>query len=354
MLKFDRIVVLSAAFCASIFCAGGSMLFAVEGVNEKVVVLSSADKYIGFIELNGLMETPFDGDFDKVKSFCAFFVSGLYKDLSSERWWVDREWNLRQGSRSRASYTASPSDLCQFIDEDTKVLVDFLVDRVFPSTNTDKCLKMLMARDSIPLKGVIARAFTKGEISLKGLSALLSSEFFQKAINSKKRVAICVKTIIKEGDFFCGKFADVFWSFFVKENDYHFRDAFVLLKFFRNHVPSHLLEMDYGLKAFESVKKRKKFQTFSEKELQEFLSRIACTIKKRNIMLHTVLMTVPPENVGEVRKFFSHMTEIMQHVRNDADSLLNERFSDSQYWKVEPYFTDEETKKIFDELNESE
>ena len=336
------------------------MLFAVEGVD---VLLSSLNKYIRSIKLSGLMETPFNGDFDKVKSFCASFVGNLYEDLSNRKWWEfnEKECNRSPFDRRVLSRYSSyedfpsdlfPSDLCPFIDEDTKVLADFLVKRVFPSANTDECLKMSMARDSTPLKGVIAHAFTKGEISLKGLSALLSSEFFQEAITSKKKVAICVKTSIEKGDFFCGKFADVFWSFFVKENDYHFRDAFVLLKFFGGHVPSHLLEMNYGLKAFESVKKRKKFQTFSEEELSELSRRITCILKKRNIMLHTILMTVPHENMKETEVFFYRMTEIMQNVRNDADSLLDEykRFSDSQYWKVEKHFDDDEAKKIFDEL----
>ena len=110
--------------------------------------------------------------------------------------------------------------------------------------------------------------------------------------------------------------------------------------------------MNYGLKAFESVKKRKKFQTFSEEELSELSRRITCILKKRNIMLHTILMTVPHENMKETEDFFYPMTEIMQNVRNDADSLLDEykRFSDSQYWKVEKHFDDDEAKKIFDEL----
>ena len=473
MLKFDRIVVLSAAFVASIFCAGGSMLFAVipeesyVGKNETIKCewlsildddIENNEKFKEYREYKDLIATQSDGDW--AKKFVRLFVSSLYKNLSDSDWWYRVVHNLNplpytnvhnlnlsrlnnhflyhnkaqvanlpqhiaqvpafpqhiaqvpafrqyiaqvkafpqniaqvveafnqciaqipdfrryiaqveafrrhiaQVEAFRRYIAPTIADLREYIDNDVEILTDFLLKQM---SSSDKSIQ-----NASYLKEAIRRAFAEKKISLKGLSALSSSLWIEYAMKEYRKHFSVLKIISEKGGFFCGKFADAFQELFIEkiEKDWCFRKKLILFKFFNYYTPSPNIEEVYGLQAFRIYQKRKELQTFSEEELSELSRRITCILKKRNIMLHTILMTVPPKNVEKVENvppenvekvekienFFYRMTEIMEDVRDDADSLLDEykRFSDSQYWKIEKHFDDDEAKKIFDELNESE
>ena len=368
MFQSCKIVVLSVAFFTSIFCAGGNVLFAVIpeksyfGENETIKCewlsildddIENNEKFKEYREYKDLIATQSDGDFNRVEEFVRLFVSSLYKNLSDSDWW---KTNVRNRMPSY-SYPnghflycdkAHVADLCRHIDHDVKILTDFLLKQMFPS---DKSIQM----DASYLKEAIRHAFAEKKISLKGLSALFSSSWIKEAIKSSEHFSI-LKIFIEEGGLFCGKFADAFQELFIGK-DWCFRGRLILFNFFGGYAPSSNIEVAYGLQAFRIIEKRKEFQTFSEKELSELSRRITRILEKRNIILHTILMTVPPENVKKVEKAeksFYLMTEKMEDVRDDADLFVEQRFSDSQYWKIEPNISEKEGRTILDELGERE
>ena len=375
MFQSCKIVVLSVAFFTSIFCAGGNVLFAVipeesyfwlpgkkkkheEEKRIKDIWLSILDddienneKFKEYREYKDLIATQSDGDFNRVEKFVRLFVSSLYKNLSDSYWWKTNVRNhMPPYSNGHFLYCDKDhvADLCPYIDHDVKILTDFLLKQMFPS---DKSIQM----GASYLKEAIRHAFAEKKISLEGLSALFSSLWIKEAIKSSKYFSI-LKIFIEEGGFFCGKFADAFQELFIGK-DWCFRGRLILFNFFGGYAPSSNIEVAYGLQAFRIIEKRKEFQTFSEKELSELSRRITRILEKRNIILHTILMTVPPENVKKVEKAeksFYLMTEKMEDVRDDADLFVEQRFSDSQYWKIEPNISEKEGRTILDELGERE
>ena len=247
-------------------------------------------------------------------------------------------------------------ELPSFFKQDARILTDFLLKQVLPDYGgTVENLRKRVAivgKGSAFLDEAVSSAFKERKITLKVFSHFLGSGTMKNMEESNNEFFLRLRNILEEGEIFQNEFIDIFWKTFV-ERSY----AFALFDFFGNYVPVSEIDMAYGLQAFRIYQKREEFQTFSEEELSELSRRITCILKKRNIMLHTILMTVPPGNVEKVQKtedFFYRMTKVMEDVRDDADSLLDEyqKFSDSQYWKVEKHFDDDEAKKIFDELND--
>ena len=78
---------------------------------------------------------------------------------------------------------------------------------------------------------------------------------------------------------------------------------------------------------------------------------IADILNKRNIMLNTALMEASDKNDRErTMEFFQRMTEKLEDAKRNVQSLLEQRHSDSQFWKNESILDYKEIKKIFDKL----
>ena len=175
----------------------------------------------------------------------------------------------------------------------------------------------------IIMKMTLAQAFKDKKISLKALSDILKSK--EGTVN--QNLFKCLTSIIEEGDFFKNKFIDLFLDTFAK------REIFVMLHFCGScDIPSSGIAIAYGVKTFKICKVQEVFKTLDNRKLFAVEDYIADILNKRNVMLHTALMEASDKNDMErTREFFQRMTEKLEDAKRNVQSLLEQRFSDSQF-----------------------
>lgn len=244
-------------------------------------------------------------------------------------------------------------ELPSFFKQDARILTDFLLKQVLPDyrgTVEDLHKQVaIVGKGSDFLNKAVSSAFEERKITLNVFSHFLGSGTMTNMEESNNELFLRLKNILEGGEIFQGEFISIFWKTFVKRSY-----AFDLFNFFGNYVPVSKIDMTYGLTAFRFFAKQKTFKNLFDDELLAIINEIDRILAKRLSMASTVLKQSPEAKKENVGQFFLRMNKRLEETKKAAQEALknNKKYSDPWYWKSEPHFNNEESKKIFDELND--
>jgi len=302
----------------------------------------------------------------EVENFCECILRGVHKYLCGivsnylqDVLYGSQSLKYIRRARPRFSYVGLSEDcyndkeLSSFFEQDAKILTDFLLGQVFPDyrgTVEDLHKQVaIVGKGSDFLNKAVSSAFEERKITLNVFSHFLGSGTMTNMEESNNELFLRLKNILEGGEIFQGEFISIFWETFVKRSY-----AFDLFDFFGNYVPAS--EIAYGLTVFRFVAKQETFKNLFDDELRAIIDEIDEILAKRLSMASTVLKQSPEAKKENVGQFFLRMNKRLEETKKAAEKELenNRKYSDPWYWKIEPCFNNEEEKKIFDELNESE